>query len=52
MQVARDEANDNRPLKEYVVPSNEGPYLSIFFPSIADKNFKLKPSLYSMEQQN
>lgn len=44
--------NDNRPLKEYNVPSNEEPHSSIFHPSIEANNFELKLSLLSMLHHN
>jgi len=37
--------NDNRPLKEFVVPSEEEPHTGIVYPAIVANNFQLKPSL-------
>lgn len=43
--------NDNFPLKEFAVPSNEEPYSSIVRPAIEENNFELDPSLLHMVQQ-
>lgn len=44
--------NDNRPLKDFAVPSEEEPHTSIVRPAIAANNFELKPSLVQIIQQN
>lgn len=44
--------NDNRPLKDFVVPSDEEPHSSIILPMIAAKSYELKPSLLQIVQQN
>jgi len=47
-----DNNNDNRPLKDFVVPSEEEPHTSIVRPAIAANNFELKPLLVQIIQQN
>lgn len=47
-----DNNNDNRPLKDFAVPSEEEPHTSIVRPAIAANNFELKPSLVQIIQQN
>ncbi|MCH89637.1 putative transposable element protein [Trifolium medium] len=44
--------NDNRPLKDFVVPSEDEPHSSIVNPAIQANNFELKPSLLQIAQQN
>lgn len=44
--------NDNRPLKDFVVPSEDEPQSSIVKPMIQANNFKLKSSLLKIVQQN
>lgn len=44
--------NDNRSLKNFVVPSDEDPHSSIVYPEIAVNNFELKPSLMQIVQYN
>ena len=41
-----------RPLKEFAQPSDEEPNSSIINPAITTNNFKLKPSLLQLVQQN
>ncbi|MCI62062.1 hypothetical protein A2U01_0083319, partial [Trifolium medium] len=38
-------ANNNRPLKDYAVPSEEEPHSSIASPAVEARNFELKPAL-------
>lgn len=51
-QTEMGDANDNRPLKDFAVPSDEEPHTSIVRPAIAANNFELKPSLLQIVQQN
>jgi len=51
-QTEMGDTNENRPLKEFVVPSDEEPHTSIVCPAIAPTNFELKPSLLQIVQQN
>ena len=51
-QTEMGDNNDNRPLKEYAVPSEEEPHTSILRPTFAANNFELKPSLVQIIQQN
>jgi len=44
--------NANRPLKDFVVPSQDEPHSSIVNPTIQDNNLELKPSLLQIVQQN
>ena len=44
--------NANRPLKDFVVPSQDEPHSSIVTPTIQANNFELKPSLLQIVQQN
>ena len=45
-------ANNNRPLKDYAVPSEEEPHSSIVSPTVEARNFELKPALLQIVQQN
>ncbi|MCI69049.1 putative transposable element protein, partial [Trifolium medium] len=45
-------ANNNHPLKDYAVPSEEEPYSSIASPAVEARNFELKPALLQIVQQN
>ncbi|XP_050890546.1 uncharacterized protein LOC127095951 [Lathyrus oleraceus] len=47
-----DEGPQNRPLKYYVVPSQEEPHNNIAAPAINRNDFKLKSLLLSVVQQN
>ncbi|KAK2393252.1 hypothetical protein QL285_055218 [Trifolium repens] len=44
--------NENRPLKDFAVPSEDEPHSSIVSPTIQANNFELKPSLLQIVQQN
>lgn len=44
--------NDQRPLKDFVVPSEEETQLNIVRPMIVKNNFELKPFLIQIVQQN
>ncbi|XP_045800522.1 uncharacterized protein LOC123894544 [Trifolium pratense] len=46
------EAQQERPLRSYAIPSQEEPHNSIAAPAIEANNFELKPSLLSAVQQN
>ncbi|XP_050893878.1 uncharacterized protein LOC127100667 [Lathyrus oleraceus] len=46
------EDHNRRPLKEFAQPSDEEPSSSIENPAIPTNNFKLKPSLLQLVQQN
>ncbi|CAJ2633013.1 unnamed protein product [Trifolium pratense] len=46
------EAQQELPLRSYVIPSQEEPHNSIAAPAIEANNFELKPSLLSAVQQN
>lgn len=43
---------DNRPLKDYDVPSGDEPHSSFVPPAIQENTFELKPSLLHIVQQN
>src|SRR4030042_2451744 len=43
---------DDRPLKDYAVPSEDEPHSSIVNPAVQANNFELKPSLLQIVQQN
>lgn len=43
---------DNKPLKDYVIPTDGGPHYSLVHPTIGPNNFEIKPSLVGMVQQN
>src|ERR1043165_1693638 len=47
-----DMGDQPRPLKSYVIPSQEEPHNNIVAPAIEANNFELKPSLLSVIQQN
>lgn len=49
---AMEEDQNRRPLKEFALPSNEDPHSRIVNPAITANNFKLKPALLQIEQQN
>lgn len=44
--------NNKRPLKDFVVQSQDEPHSSIVNPAIQNNNFELKPSLLQIVQQN
>lgn len=44
--------NDQRPLKDFVVPLEEETQLNIVCPMIVENNFELKPFLIQIVQQN
>ena len=46
------EKQNLKPLKNFVVPSNEEPHSSILNPTIPANNFELKPTLLQIVQQN
>lgn len=50
--IQMDENNDSRPLKDYIVPSQDKPHSSIIPPAIEANNFELRPSLLQIVQQN
>ena len=39
---------NTKPLKDYVIPTEEEPHFSIVHPLIVENNFELKPSLIGM----
>lgn len=43
---------DTKKLKEYTIPTDVEPHISIVHPPIAENNFDIKPSLVGMVQQN
>lgn len=43
-----DLVDDNKPLKDYVIPTEEEQHCSIGNPPIAANNFEIKPSLIGM----
>lgn len=43
---------DNKPLKDYVIPTDEESHYSIVHPTIGPNNFEIKPSLVGMVQHN
>ncbi|KAI5394317.1 hypothetical protein KIW84_061125 [Lathyrus oleraceus] len=47
-----DQVVDTKPLKDYVIPTEEEPHCSIVPPLILENNFKLKLSLIGTLQQN
>lgn len=49
---AMAEEPDQKPLKEFSLPSNKEPHSSIVNPAIATNNFELKLSLVQIVQQN
>lgn len=46
------ENNDNRPFKDFFVPSQDEPHSSIVNPSIHPNNFDLKPSILQILHPN
>lgn len=44
--------DDNRPFKDYIVPTDKEPHCSIVHPTVGVNNFQIKPSLVGMVQQN
>lgn len=44
--------DDNKPLKDYVVSTNEEQHCSIVHPTLGPNNFKIKPFPEDMMQQN
>lgn len=51
-RVMADQVVNTKPLKDYVIPTEEEPHCSIVPPLILENNFKLKLSLIGMVQQN
>lgn len=49
---AMAEEQNQRPLKDLALPSNEEPHSSIVNPAIPTNNFELTPSLLQIVQQN
>lgn len=45
-------ADDNCPLKDYVVPTDKKLHFTIVHPTVGPTNFETKPSLVGMVQQN
>lgn len=43
---------DNKPLKDYAIPTDEESHYSIVHPTIGLNKFEIKPSLVGMVQQN
>ncbi|AES76386.1 hypothetical protein MTR_6g078050 [Medicago truncatula] len=51
-EIGDNNNNDNQPLKDFDMPSDEDHHTNIVRPKIAVNNFKLKPSLLQIVQQN
>lgn len=52
LKRAMAEDQNERPLKDFALPSNEDPHSSIVNPSIPAQNFELKPSLLQLVKHN